>query len=41
MAEGAPATIADHESGHDPAALIDRAIMAAGTAVISHHGLIP
>jgi acetoin utilization protein AcuC len=41
MTEGAPATFADYESGHNPADPVDRAIMATRKAVFPHFGLMP
>ena len=42
MTEGAPATFADYDTGgHDPADLIDQAIMATRKAVFPLHGLMP
>jgi len=41
MTEGAPATFADYESGHNPADPVDRAIMATRKAVFPHYGLMP
>jgi acetoin utilization protein AcuC len=41
MTEGASATFARFESGHDPAEPVDRAIMATRSAVFPLHGLMP
>jgi acetoin utilization protein AcuC len=41
MTEGAPATYAPFEDGHDPADPVDRAIMATRRAVFPQHGLMP
>ena len=34
-------TLADYDSGHDPADPVDRAIVAISRAVFPHHGLMP
>ena len=41
MTDGAPATFAPFESGYDPAAPADTAIMATRNAVFPEHGLMP
>ena len=41
MTEGAPTGYADFESGYDPSAPLDRAIMATRTAVFPEHGMMP
>ena len=41
MTEGAPATFADFEAGHDPADPVDRAVLATRKAVFPLHGLMP
>jgi acetoin utilization protein AcuC len=41
MTEGAPAGYADFESGYDPAAPLDQAIMATRAAVFPEHGMMP
>ena len=41
MTEGAPATFADYDAGHDPADPVDQAIMATRKAVFPLHGLLP
>ena len=41
MTEGAPTGYADFESGYDPSAPLDRAIMATRTAVFPEHGMTP
>ena len=41
MTEGAPASYAAFENGHDPADPVDRAIMATRKAVFPQHGLLP
>ena len=41
MTEGAPATFADYDTGHDPVDPVDQAIMATRKAVFPLHGLMP
>jgi acetoin utilization protein AcuC len=41
MTEGAPAGYARFESGYDPAAPLDQAIMATRAAVLPEHGMMP
>ena len=41
MTEGAPASFADYEAGHDPGDPVDRAITATRKAVFPQHGLMP